>query len=128
MKYIININQKAIMSLGLDLDIIDMAIFDEVYCYMQSSRRQKLITPEGEFFLILPRYIIDDMPLLGVKSEAVIRRHLAKLADAGLLVRYSQNQQIGRSYYRLKVEMVDSLFYEGNEPAQKEENEVLIFN
>ena len=36
MKYIININQKAIMSLGLDLDIIDMAIFDEVYCYMQS--------------------------------------------------------------------------------------------
>ena len=91
MKYIININQKAIMSLGLDLDIIDMAIFDEVYCYMQSSRRQKLSTPEGEFFLILPRYIIDDMPLLGVKSEAVIRRHLAKIADAGLLVRYSHN-------------------------------------
>lgn len=115
------------MSLGLDLDIIDMAIFDEVYCYMQSSRRQKLSTPEGEFFLILPRYIIDDMPLLGVKSEAVIRRHLAKLADAGLLVRYSQNQQIGRSYYRLG-EMVDSLFYEGNEPAQKEENEGVIFN
>ena len=115
------------MSLGLDLDIIDMAIFDAVYCYMQSSRRQKLITPEGEFFLILPRYIIDDMPLLGVKSEAVIRRHLAKLADAGLLVRYSQNQQIGRSYYRLKVEMVDSLFYEGDEPAQKEENEGVIF-
>ena len=128
MKYIININQKAIMSLGLDLDIIDMAIFDEVYCYMQSSRRQKLITPEGEFFLILPRDIIDDMPLLGVKSESVIRRHLAKLADAGLLVRYSQNQQIGRSYYRLKVEMVDSLFYEGDEPAQKEENEGVIFN
>ena len=127
MKYIININQKAIMSLGLDLDIIDMAIFDEVYCYMHSSRRQKLITPEGEFFLILPRDIIDDMPLLGVKSEAVIRRHLAKLADAGLLVRYSQNQQIGRSYYRLKVEMVDSLFYEGNEPAQKDDNEGVIF-
>ena len=104
------------MSLGLDLDIIDMAIFDEVYCYMQSSRRQKLSTPEGEFFLILPRYII-----------AVIRRHLAKLTDAGLLVRYSQNQQIGRSYYRLG-EMVDSLFYEGEEPAQKEENEGIIFN
>ena len=127
MKYIININQKAIMSLGLDLDIIDMAIFDEVYCYMQSSRRQKLSTPEGEFFLILPRYIIDDMPLLGVKSEAIIRRHLAKLADAGLLVRYSQNQQICRSYYRLG-EMVDRLFYEGDEPAQKEENECIIFN
>ena len=127
MKYIININQKAIMSLGLDLDIIDMAIFDEVYCYMQSSRRQKLSTPEGEFFLILPRYIIDDMPLLGVKSEAVIRRHLAKLADAGLLVRYSQNQQIGRSYYRLG-EIVDRLVYEGDEPARKEDNEGLIFN
>ena len=67
------------------------------------------------------------MQLLGVKSEAVIRRHLAKLADSGLLVRYSQNQQIGRSYYRLG-EMVDRLVYEGDEPAQKEENEGVIFN
>lgn len=122
MKYGININQKAVIALGLELDLVDMAIFDDIFCFATSGRCQWLKGADGDYFWLSPKVIIEDLPLLGINSERGIRARISKLVDTGLLVKCHLNQQLGRSYYALGP-ICEQLFFEGrNESSEGVKN------
>lgn len=99
MKYSININQYAAVSSGLDLDIIDLAIFDFIKDFAASPKAQKLQTDSGIYIWVSHKMIIEEMPTLGIKSVSGMRKRLANLVNAGVLVLHPQCDMIGKSYY-----------------------------
>ena len=75
MKYTILINQYAAVNSGLDLDLIDLAIFDFIKDFANCASCVKMHTPEGIYFWISHKLILEAMPLLNIKtSQGMIKR------------------------------------------------------
>ena len=87
MKYTITINQKAVVDLWLDLDLIDLVIFDFIKDFSQSSKIIKKEIEWEEYFWIKYEHIMENLPLLQITNKRIIWRRLDKLVDAKLLER-----------------------------------------
>ena len=103
MKYNININQKALTDLSNTLDFNDGAIFDFIKDFSNSPKCYKMRTPEGEYFWISHKLIIDNLPMLGISSPKGVSKRVDKLVDCGLLIKHPNSQELGRSYYMFGV-------------------------
>ena len=110
-KYNISINQEAVISLGLDLDIIDLAIFDCIAGMLNSARFPYVTIPsEGRIFKwISTKAILSDLPLLKIGEKAVKTR-VDKLVNCGLLIKYIWKEDGNKPYYT-QGELFDSVFY-----------------
>lgn len=97
MKYNININQKAIIDLNLDVDVIDMAIFDFIKDFSNSSKCVKVLIDGKQFFWISHSKIILDLPIININSRQGILKRINKLIDANLIQRADGDLQ--KSYY-----------------------------
>jgi hypothetical protein len=98
-KYNVHINQYAAVKLELDVDIIDLAIFDFIKSFAHSSKCIKLSTPEGEYFWIQHKWILDNMPLLKIKSNQGVINRVDNLIKAGLLKKHPNCDKYGKSLY-----------------------------
>ena len=98
-KHVITINQRAAVELGLDLDLIDLAIFDYIKGFALSSKCMNVKTEDGSFYWISHKNIQDAMPLLNIKSSQGIINRIKKLIDAGLLIKYSKCEEFGKTLY-----------------------------
>ncbi|MFG6426052.1 MAG: hypothetical protein K1W14_06605 [Muribaculaceae bacterium] len=103
MKWNININQKAAVDNGLNVDIIDLAIYDFIKSFINSRNCNKIDTPDGVFYRISHAAIIEQMPLLGIKSKRAIVYRINKLIDAKLLEKSDKCEDFGMSLYRFGV-------------------------
>lgn len=99
MKYTILINQEAAISSGLDLDFMDLAIFDFIKDFANSRHCTKVHTPNGEFFWISHKIIREELPLLGISTNRGIVKRIDRLVAAGVLVKSSQCEEYGKSLY-----------------------------
>lgn len=99
-KYTISINQVAAYRLGLDLDFIDLAIFDYIKDFFHSDKILKIEYLNETYFWVAHTKIIEDMPLLGIKTKQGIFNRIDKLIAAGLLVRCPASQQLQKPFYR----------------------------
>lgn len=99
MKYNININQYAAVTHGLDLDIIDLAIFDFIKDFVNSNRCNKMQTPEGVYFWVSHRIVMDEMPLLRIKTSQGLLKRIDNLINAGLLKRHPNCKQYKQTLY-----------------------------
>ena len=99
MKYNININQYAAVTNGLNLDIVDLAIFDFIKDFANSPKCVKMQTENGSFFWISHDLILKEMPLLGITTKRGLVKRIAKLVDAELIVRHESNIEKGRTMY-----------------------------
>lgn len=101
MKYNIYINQKAIIDLGLDLDVIDMSIFDFFNYFSNSSNCVKVFIDGKQYFWISHTKIINDLPIIRINTRQGILKRINKLIEANLIERADGEMQ--RSYYRFGV-------------------------
>lgn len=97
MKYNITINQKAVIDLSLDLDVVDMAIFDFIKDFSLSSSCLKVIIDGRQYFWISHSKIINDLPIIRIATRQGIIKRINKLIEAKLINRYEVDAQ--KSYY-----------------------------
>lgn len=100
MQYTITINQLAIINAGLDLDVVDMTIFDFVKHYAHSDKCMKLQTETGTYFWVSHTTIIQQLPILGISTGAGIIKRMNKLIDAGLLMRHPNCELMRKTFYK----------------------------
>lgn len=100
MKYTILINQYAAVVSGLDLDLIDLAIFDFIKDFANSSNCTKIQTPEGNFFWISHKLIMEAMPLLKIKTNQGVIKRIDNLINAGVLQKHPNCEKYKQSLYR----------------------------
>lgn len=100
MQYTITINQFAVLNSGLDLDVVDMTIFDFVKHYAHSEKCMKLQTESGTYFWVSHTTIIKQLPILGISTGAGIIKRINKLIDAGLLSRHPNCDLMRKTFYK----------------------------
>ena len=99
MQYTITINQLAVLKAGLNLDVVDMAIFDFIKQYAHSTKCMKLQTESGNYFWISHTKIIEELPILGITTGAGIIKRINKLIEAGLLNRHPNCDLMRKTFY-----------------------------
>ena len=122
MKYSIFINQKNITELAPKLDIVDAAILDFLIHFCSSDDKkikQMTFQEEGisyRYTWINYGYLIEQMPLLGIRQKTSITNRLQKISDEGFIKTfYAKDQNV---YIRL-TEKIKSLYFEESEPSIK---------
>lgn len=100
MKYNLNINQYAAVTNKMDVDIIDLAIFDFIKDFAHSPACMKIQTQEGVYFWVSHTLIMQEMPLLNIKTKAGIVKRIANLENAGLLKKHENCGRLGKTLYR----------------------------
>ena len=123
MKYMININQKAIIDLGLSLDVIDLSIFDFCASFMLSNKCTSINHDGKVYYWITAKTIIEGLPIIGISTDRGINKRIENLIIANLLVRCPDNQKMKSSYFRLG-ELADGyLFASRNDCSNKTWND-----
>ena len=103
MKYTVNINQKAIVDLGLQdkLDFIDLAIYDFITEFMLCDDCQKMIIGNEQYFWIKADLILENMPLLGITTTRGINKRIEKLIEYDFLERCPDNKNLRQSFFKV---------------------------
>lgn len=99
MKYTILINQYAAIANGLNLDLIDLAIFDFIKDFANSSNCVKMQAPEGVFFWISHKLVMKEMPLLNIKTNQGLIKRIDKLISAGVLRKHPNCDKYRQTLY-----------------------------
>lgn len=99
MKYTITINQKACIDMGLDLDIVDMAILDVVSSFANSTRCKKKIVGNNIFYYFHYSLIVKDLPIIGINNRTSIYNRFKKLQIAQIIIPHINNQSHKESYF-----------------------------
>lgn len=99
MKYSILINQKLAIDNNLNIDIIDLAIFEYIKDFCHSREIQKMMENEKVYYWISYQKIIDDMPILGIKTKDSVYRRLKKLVSLWIIEENKNNAKLWRSYF-----------------------------
>lgn len=122
MQYTITINQLAVINAGLNLDVVDMAIFDFVKQYAHSDKCMKLQTEMGTFFWISHNMVIQELPILGITTGAGIVKRINKLIDAGLLARHPNCDLMRKTFYKFGPNYDKVCFLSHNESSHPTTN------
>lgn len=114
LKYFININQLAIIINNWDIDLIDAAIYDYMKAFIgcDNKKIQRLEIEGKSYKWIAYQKIINDMPILKIKSKDAIANRLNNLCEIGLLEKYTNKDDGNKTYFRLggnsdKMEFID---------------------
>lgn len=99
MKYTILINQYAAVTNGLNLDLIDLAIFDFIKDFANSSSSVKMQTPEGVYFWISHKLVLEAMPLLNIKTNQGLIKRIDNLINAGILRKHPNCDKYRQTLY-----------------------------
>jgi len=99
MQYSVSINQKAFQELAPDCDIIDAAIFDFIARFMATNAIDTNNKNDKIWYWISYQKIVDELPIIGIKSKRAIYNRMQKLIDAGLLESDPENQRTGKTYF-----------------------------
>ncbi len=98
MQYNININQKAIIDSGLQIDYKDAAILDVCMKYGHSSSCIKMEFCGKIYYWFDHNKIAKELPLLSLKKDSVYRR-MKKMCEVGLVIQHPENEKMGKSFY-----------------------------
>lgn len=100
-KFTILINQRVVVENNLDLDLVDMALFDFISTFIGNSNCQSIQDSDGKiYYWVSYQKVISDMPLLPLKTKVAVYTRFKKLVDQNILIPYYDNKRIGRTYFR----------------------------
>ena len=125
MKFTVNINQKAIVDLGLQdkLDFIDLAIYDFITEFMLCDDCQKMIIGNEQYFWIKADLIIENMPLLGITTTRGINKRIERLIEYNLLERCPDNKNLRQSFFKVGKLYKEYKFFTWNKSSKPSWNE-----
>jgi hypothetical protein len=103
MKFDINVNQRAIIEHGLDLDLVDGAILDYCLTFARSGSCQTRIFEDELYYWFEHKNICDQLPILKMKPDSAYRR-MKGLCDKKFLKAYKNNKQVNGSWYALGLQ------------------------
>jgi hypothetical protein len=103
MLYNIGINQKAVIDHKWDtLDFQHLCVFDAMHkIFTTFTKIQKLTDEEGEWYWLNYDLLLEQLPLLRIKSKNRLRDLIKELEKYSLINFNSNNQKLGRTYFRL---------------------------
>jgi uncharacterized phage protein (TIGR02220 family) len=114
MKYIITINQKAIIDLnakyGFELNIFDALLLEFAYGWFPNSKATKIFHEGKQYVWIAHDLIKKNVPLLGMEKDAIYRR-MAKLSKMGFFDLHPECKILGRTFYA-PTALLDSIHYQ----------------
>ena len=100
-QYSLTLHLREVQELGIDINLVDLCIFEFLRSFETKSYCQKEKLDDGNiYFWVSHDLIIQQLPLLGIKSKRNIIAHVNKLVESGLLIRYKNTQGVSKSYYR----------------------------
>lgn len=121
MKYVININQLAIINNGIAIDIMDAAILDWMVQFSHSSKITKMDYLGKNYYYYSYQKIIQDMPILGIGRDAIYRR-IKKMCDVGILEAHPNNQKLGKPFYSLTDRALSIYLTDSTDPTVQTPN------
>lgn len=98
-KYSGNLNYRAAIELGLELDIIDLAIFDTLKDFSFSDECKSFNDNGKKYYLFAYKLIVNQLPLLGISTRQGIYNRLTRLSDAKLIEPHPNNKANSTAYY-----------------------------
>lgn len=116
-KYNISINVVPVIEYNLDLDYIDLIIFDFIKDFANSDKCTKIQTNNGLYFWISHTSIMNQLPLLRITSKAGIIKRIENLVNAGILEKSPQSQEFGKSLYRFGKNY-DKMIFSDSKPEK----------
>lgn len=127
MQYNISINQKAVLANESfsELDLIDLALFDFIYHFMNCDSPKKVTfrCDNKEYTDIRLGLIEQEMPILKFGCRKTFMTRMAKLVSAGLICRYENNATENRSGY-CRGENFSKMVFFGEEHEQGEKEKL----
>lgn len=104
---VLGFSQTRLVQLGLDLnDALILRWFVDFY----ATNRMIKVQHEGkEYVQVRYKAILEDIPIIGIKSKDVLRRRWNKMVDAGLIESYTHKAGGTFSFYRLVEDIYESL-------------------
>jgi len=125
MKFIVNINQKAVVDLGLQgkLDFIDLAIYDFVIEFMLCDDCHKINIGNEQYYWIKADLIIENLPLLGITTARGVNKRIEKLIECNLLERCPDNKNLRQSFFKVGKLYKEYKFFTWNESSKPSWNE-----
>jgi hypothetical protein len=99
MKYNFSLNQYAVITHGLKLDVIDLCVFDAFKDLANSAGCIKRIDDGRVYFWIDYKIVIENAPMLGLNSKDSVYRRMKKLEAAGVIMFHNENQITGKTFF-----------------------------
>lgn len=99
MKYNININQKGVIDAGLNVDLVDMAIYDFLKAYTHAQVCRRMVEAEVVYYSVPYKKVIDENPLLPIKSTDGIYRRFKKLEAAQIIKMHPDNAKLSMVWF-----------------------------
>lgn len=99
MKYNIFINQQAAVELKLDVDMIDLAIFDMLKDYTHAPVCKRMQELGKTYFSVPYRKVIDELPLMPIKTPDGVYRRFKKLEQAAILEMHPENAKLSMVWF-----------------------------
>jgi hypothetical protein len=120
--YSITINQKAIVEnnwVGL-VKVNHIMVIESIKSMMLYWKNINRIQDEnGDWYNISFQKIIDDLPVLDIKTTMGLRKIITTLAELSILELHPDNQKLGRTYIRLGAQTIN-LVKSSNQNSKKE--------
>jgi len=117
MKYSININQLALSRIAPNITLTDAAILDYLlnfYSLSQTSpgNYKTILLDNRQFLWIDFQNLLDEMPLLKIKSKGGLSKALSRLTGPRLIEKYLYKNEL----YIRPGSIVQEMFFDGRKP------------
>ena len=100
MKFTMNgFNQRVLIEFGLDLK--DAALLRYFVDFKDTNSMSMLVVDNKPYYWLKYEALKDDLPILGINSNIVLRRRLKKLEECGVLEHYHKLEGGSFSYYAI---------------------------
>lgn len=99
MKYHISINQAQAANICPELDFNDLAIYDFIKSFATSGNCTTIYDGGKVYYWVSHAAIMDELPLLHIKSKTGVIARINKLVSAGILEKYVKCSDLGKSFY-----------------------------
>ena len=115
---ILDYNQKIAVSFGLDMN--DLILIRWFVDYRNTNEMNEVIFDGKAYYWVNYKKVIEDLPILKIKSKDVLRRRFKKLCDCKILeFRLEKNTKGTFTYYRTGPAYI-TLAYDMTNPKHHE--------
>ena len=125
-QYSLTLHLREVYELGLDINSDDLIIFEFLLSFANKSYCKNKVLGNGKrYFWVSHKIIIEQLPILHIKSERSVINHMNKLIEVGLLERCDNVKKEKMSLYAFgaKADFVDNNFSHDTEKTFSHDTE-----